>query len=117
MSTVTIDLTEALAKAKAQLPEALQPAFENAMSVLQSWGQDELNAWLRLAQSDEDAARTKLLGAMDESALTAQAEADGAQFDQDVATNAEHVADQTALLKQVWQAILGIAGGLLSVAL
>lgn len=115
MSAITITTT--LDEIKAALPAEFAPVLDNAAAAFLIWGKDQVTAWLSLAKADPDAARAELLGAMSEEALTAQGELDGAALDAAVAANADNVAKWQGIIKDLWNVLLVIAGGIITVSL
>jgi hypothetical protein len=115
MSTLTINLS--LDQLKAMLPTQFGPVLQNVADLLQSQAPAEVQAWLALAQSDADAARTQLLQKMTDAALAQETQAAGQQLDADTAANADNIQQWDAILKEVWQGVLAIAASAIMVAL
>ena len=106
MNTVTIPLSTWIAQVKAGLPAAFGPVIDNALAVLETWGQQQLNDWIALAQNEPDAARAELLAAMDETCLTNQTQIDAAALAAAVSANADSTAKWRAVLSQFVAAVV-----------
>jgi hypothetical protein len=114
MSNVTITLS--LDQIKASLPAELSPVIDNALSVFSAWAPSEAAAWLALAKSDANTARSQLLDAMTDAGRTTQLQADVIALGQVVSDAADYKAKWDALLKQCWQVLLVLASSALAVA-
>jgi len=107
MNTVTVPLSTWIAQVKASLPAAFGPVIDNALAVLEAWGQEQLNDWIALAQSEPDAARAQLLATMNEAGLTNQTQIDAAALAAAVSANADSTAKWQAVFNQLIAAVVG----------
>ena len=113
---MALDLATILAQLQKQLPTAVMDAVKPYLPTLVQMGTDELTAWITLATSDSDAATAQLLAKMTDAALIDETTAAAGQVASDTGTNADTVASQKAIAKEVWNAIMVVVGDLLATA-
>jgi hypothetical protein len=113
---MALDLATLLTQLEKQLPTAAMNAVKPYLPTLVNMGTDELTAWVALAMGNSDAAMTQILAAMTDQALADETTAAAGQVASDTGTNADKVTAQKEIGKEVWNAILVVAGGLLAMS-
>ena len=111
-----LDVTAILAQLQKQLPQAVLDAVKPYAGTLIQMGTDELKAWVALATADSDAAMAQLLARMSDQQLSDEVRDAANEVLVDTGVNADRVANEKAIGKEVWSAILVVVGALLATA-